>query len=72
MIGHPIVRLQTDSGLSANIIDKTSYKKITKKNPEIQLSKSKKRLFAFGSSESLPVIGQFERAIESEKKITKA
>ena len=42
------------------------------KNPNIQLQKSKKCLFAFESPTPLSVIGEFDTALESSTKITVA
>ena len=42
------------------------------RRPSICLKKSKKRLFAFGSTTPLPVLGQFECVLESKKRFTTA
>lgn len=49
-LGKSTVKFLIDCGSSENIIDAPTFIKVLKQNPEIQLRKSKKRLFAFGSS----------------------
>ena len=71
-LGNSHVRFQIDSGSSANIIDENTFKTIKQQNPSICLKKSKKRLFAFGSTTPLPVLGQFECVLESKKRFTTA
>ena len=61
-----------DSGSSSNIIDESTFKRVQKKSLNIQLQKSKKRLFAFGSPTPLSVLGEFDFALESSSKITAA
>ena len=69
-LGKSTVKYLIDSGSSEHIIDAPTFIKVLKQNPEIQLRKSKKRLFAFGSSTPLPVMGEFDTALESPTKIT--
>lgn len=71
-LGNTYVRFQIDSGSSANIIDEDTFMTIQQQNPSIRLKKSKQRLFAFGSTTPLPVVGQFECVLESKKRFTSA
>lgn len=71
-LGNSQIRFQIDSGSSANIIDKNTFMTIKQQNPNICLKESKKRLFAFGSTTPLPILGQFECALESKKRFTTA
>ena len=65
------ISLQIDPGSTANTIDETSFKNLIK-NPNLTLTKSKKRLFAFAASTPLQVVGQFQCTIESLNKLTTA
>lgn len=71
-IGKSTIQFQIDSGSSANIIDESTFATIQKKNPSIQLTRSRKRLFAFGSAKPLPLIGQFQCLLESKKRLAYA
>ena len=71
-LGNSHVRFQIDSGSSANIIDENTFNTIKQQNPGMCLKKSKKRLYAFGSTIPLPVSGQFECVLESKKRFTTA
>ena len=66
-IGKSTIPFQIDGGSSVNIIDETTFQRIKKNNPNIDLRKSRKRLFGFGSQTSLPLVGQFECVLESKK-----
>ena len=65
------ISLQIDPGSTTNTIDETSFKNLIK-NPNLTLTKSKKRLFAFAASTPLQVVGQFQCTIESLNKLTTA
>ena len=69
-MGNSHARFQTDSGSSAKIIDENTFNTIKQLNPSVCLKKSKKRLYAFGSTTPLPVLGQFECVLESKKRFT--
>ena len=71
-LGNSHVRFQIDSGSSANIIHENTFNTIKQQNPGICLKKSKKRLYAFGNTTPLPVLGQFECVLESKKRFTTA
>ena len=71
-LGKSTIKFQIDSGSSANIIDESTFAIIHKENPEIQLTKSRKRLFAFGSKTPLPLLGQFQCVLESKKRLAHA
>ena len=51
-----------DTGASTGILDETTFQKINRNN-EITLKPSSKRLFAYGASDHLTTIGQFEGTI---------
>ena len=53
-------------------MDESTFAIIQKENPSIQLSRSRKRLFAFGSRKPLPLIGQFQCLLESKKRFAYA
>jgi hypothetical protein len=67
-----IIKFQIDSGSTANIIDEFTFSNIQKENPSIQLTKSKKRLFAFGAVTPLQLLGQFHCVLESKKRLAYA
>ena len=71
-LGKSNVTFLIDSGSSSNIIDESTFKRVQKKNSNIQLTRSKRCLFAFGSPTPLSVIGEFDIALESSTKITVA
>ena len=72
-LGKSNVTFLIDSGSSSNIIDESTLLiRFQKKNPNIQLQKSKKRLFGFGRKTPLPVTGEFDIALESSTKVTAA
>ncbi|CAB4000900.1 Uncharacterized protein K02A2.6, partial [Paramuricea clavata] len=72
--GKSTIKFQIDSGSTANIIDEVTFANIQKENPSIQLTKSKKRLFAFGAVTPLQLLanGQFHCVLESKKRLAYA
>ena len=71
-IGNSSVRFQIDIGSTANIMDCSTYETLAKENPQLKLSKSSTRLFAYGSPRPLSIKGQFECVMETRSKITTA
>ncbi|CAB4026423.1 PREDICTED: uncharacterized protein LOC107336737 [Paramuricea clavata] len=65
------IHVNIDSGASVNIIDNTSFVKLTRQN-NIHLMKSKIKLFAFATNTPLDIKGYFEASVESGTKITTA
>ena len=63
------VKMIIDTGASINIIDEKTFAHISKSTP-IWLKRTRTKLFAYGSTEQLPVIGQFEAILETKKRIT--
>ena len=61
-------KLKLGKSSSANIIDESTFSIIQKENPSIQQTRSRIRLFAFGRTKSLPLIGQFQCLLESKKR----
>ena len=62
------VEMIIDTGASINIIDEKTFAHISKSTP-ISLKRTRTKLFAYGSTEQLPVIGQFA-ILETKKRIT--
>ena len=58
-----------DTGSSINILDENTFKKIGSKP---KLSHSNTRVFAYGSDQTLELIGKFQATIETDSKITTA
>lgn len=61
------VPLVVDTGAAVNIIDKPTYKSIIQTSP-VELCYTTKRLFAYGSKQQLPSIGQFKCTIKFKHK----
>lgn len=64
-------KMVIDTGASINIIDQTTFALINKTKP-ISLQRTHTKLFAYGSTQQLPVLGKFETIIESKKRVTVA
>ena len=69
-VGEATVLFHIDSGSTENIIDETTYEHMLKKNPDIKLRPSKRRLFAYATPSPLSVLGEFESTVESKDRIT--
>ena len=65
------VRMNIDSGASVNIIDSEVFEKL-KGRKDVKLSKTKNKLFGYGSKTPLEVQGCFEAQVESKHKISLA
>ena len=58
-----------DTGASVNIIGEDTFQKF---GQNIRLQKCKTSIFAYGASETLPIIGKFEATLETKSKLTVA
>ena len=63
------IKLQIDSGASANIISEKVFNSL---HTNAKLTKSEVKLFAYGATKPLPVIGWFQGLIETRKKLEAA
>lgn len=63
------IQVNIDSGASVNIIDGSTFTKLSQSKP-VHLKKSKIKLFAYGSTTPLDIRGHFEASAESAKKIS--
>jgi hypothetical protein len=63
------VRMMIDSGASINILDERTLKRITGQR-KVKLCKATTTIYAYGSTSSLPILGQFKGEIESKNKFT--
>ena len=57
------VKMIIDTGASINIINEKTFAHISKSTP-ISLKQTRTKLFAYGSTEQLPVIGKFVAILE--------
>ena len=58
----------TDTGSTTTIIDKETFKKIQKRKANIQLRKSKMKLFPYGAEKPLEILGKFTTVLEINSK----
>ena len=65
------VHANIDSGASVNIIDKTTFGKVTHQS-NIKLMRNQIKLFAYATKTPLDIKGYFETAVESGNRITLA
>ncbi len=65
------VKFLLDTGASINIIDENSWQKINSRN-NIQLKPTDVKVYAYGATKSLEILGQFESSVETDKIITVA
>ena len=68
-INNTTIKMVLDTGASINILDETTFHAF-QKIQKIELSRSKTKLFAYGSNEQLPILGKFDSTIETKDKIT--
>ena len=64
------IRMLIDSGASVNILDEAAYQVLSRKRPWIKLQPSKIKLNSYGSDTPIKVLGQFQAAVESKRKVT--
>ena len=60
-----------DTGASLDIIDEVTFHQLQQKT-DIQLGRASTKLFAYGSDEQLPLLGQFTTVVETSRKLTPA
>ena len=58
------VRFQVDSGADVNVLDEKTFYEIKDK---VKLTKTRAKLFLYGSKEPLPLVGKFTAAISCSK-----
>ena len=68
-INNIYVQMVVDTGASVNIIDELTFQKLGQPLP---LQKCKTRIFAYGASDKVPIIGKFEATLETKTKFTVA
>lgn len=64
-IGGVKVLVMIDSGASVNILDKKDYKRIAKQNRRVQLQKTTTRIYAYGATTPLPLLGKLQATLET-------
>ena len=62
------ISMLTDTGSTTTIIDKETFKKIQKRKANIQLRKSKMKLFPYGAEKPLEILGKFTTVLETNSK----
>ena len=65
------IKFLLETGASINIIDENSWKQINSRK-NIQLQPIDVKVYAYGASKSLKVLGQFQSIVETDQKITVA
>ena len=63
------ISILMDTGSATTIIDKETFKKIQKGKANIQLQKTKMKLFLYGAEKPLEVIGKFTTVLETNSKV---
>ena len=63
LVGGISVRMLIDTGASTNVIDKGTWEKLKSQKIECKSRKCEKKLYAYGSSVPLKVIGCFEARV---------
>ncbi len=58
-----------DTGATVDVIDSKTYNGL---QSSVKLSKSATKIFAYGSDKPFPLKGQFQAALESDKRFTKS
>ena len=58
-----------DSGSTVNLIDKNTFNRIQKNTKPIQLTKTRKKIFPYGVSKPLNILGYFDATIENTERI---
>lgn len=72
LVGGISVRMLTDSGASTNVIDKGTWEELKSQKIECKSYRCKKKLYAYGSSVPLEVIGCFEAKVVLGDKVCEA
>ena len=63
LVGGISVRMLIDSGASTNVIDKGTWEELKSQKIECKSRKREKKLYAYGSTVPLKVIGCFEAGV---------
>ena len=63
------VKMLIDSGSSVTIIDKNTFELLRQREPSIKLQKSKTKLYPYGSSEPLSLLGKFQTTLETRTRL---
>ena len=66
-----LITMIVDTGASLDIIDEVTFHQLQQKT-DIQLGRASTKLFAYGSDEQLPLLGQFTTVVETSRKFTPA
>lgn len=72
LVGGISVRMLIDSGASTNVIDKGTWEELKSQRIECKSYRCKKKLYAYGSSVPLKVIGCFEARVVLGDKVCEA
>ena len=74
LIANVPLQVLIDSGASINVIDEKAYHAITKspENKKLSLHPTSKKIYGYGSTTSLPVLGTFSSRVESKTRTTPA
>ena len=74
MIADVPLHVLIDTGASINVIDETAYQTILKsrQNKRISLRNPATKIYSYGGSKPLPVLGMFVTHVESKRKLTPA
>ena len=71
MIADVPLQVLIDTGASINVIDEKTYQTIIKsrQNKRIPLSNTATKIYSYGGSKPLPVLGTFTTHVESKRKL---
>jgi hypothetical protein len=58
-----VIKVIVDTGSSVNLFNKSVFKEIQKKNPNIRVQSSHKKVFPYGTNTPLELIGEFQDQI---------
>ena len=64
------ISMLIDTGSTTTIIDKDTFKKIQKGKANIQLRKTKMKLFPYGADKPLEILRNFTAVLETNCKVT--
>ena len=63
------ISMLMNTGSAATIIDKETFKKIQKGKANIQLRKTKMKLFPYGAEKPLEILGKFTTVLKTNNKV---
>jgi hypothetical protein len=74
MIANVPLQVLIDSGASINVIDEKAYHAITKspQNNQLSLRHTSTKIYSYGGTSPLPVLGTFYTRVESKTRTTPA